>query len=67
MRTVVKGVDWLIAQLSTHCLTDSVSQRQFLINERVVAANKLAVLGAGSVAGVDLERFDPNAGSLMVG
>lgn len=59
MRTAVKRIDWLIGQLSTHCLTDSVSQRQFLINERVVAANKLAVLGAGSVAGVDLERFDP--------
>lgn len=59
MRMAVKGIDRLIGQLSTHCLTDSASQRQFLIDEGVVPAHKLAVLGAGSVAGVDLTRFDP--------
>jgi glycosyltransferase involved in cell wall biosynthesis len=53
--------DWIIGHLNTQCYTDSASQRDFLINEKLVAASKLSVLGAGSVSGVDLERFSPSS------
>ncbi len=59
MRWVARWSDKLIGLLSTKCYADSASQRQFLIDQRVVSADKLAVLGSGSLAGVDLERFDP--------
>jgi glycosyltransferase involved in cell wall biosynthesis len=58
-RKIVKGMDVIIGQLNTYCFTDSPSQRQFLIDEGVVAADRLEVIGAGSVAGVDLVRFNP--------
>lgn len=58
-RTVVKGMDAVIARLNTHCFTDSVSQRQYLIEQGVISPDKLEVIGAGSVAGVDLARFQP--------
>ena len=59
-RNLMKLCDWIIGHLNTHCYADSTSQRDFLINEKVVAASRLSVLGAGSVSGVDLERFNPN-------
>ena len=58
-RKIVKAMDVIIGRLNTYCFTDSPSQRQFLIDEGVVAADKLEVIGAGSVAGVDLVRFNP--------
>jgi glycosyltransferase involved in cell wall biosynthesis len=58
-RKIMRFCDWIIGHLNTQCYTDSASQRDFLINERLVAASKLSVLGAGSVGGVDLERFSP--------
>jgi glycosyltransferase involved in cell wall biosynthesis len=58
-RKIMKLCDWIIGHLNTDCYADSASQRNFLVNERLVAASKLSVLGAGSVSGVDLERFSP--------
>jgi glycosyltransferase involved in cell wall biosynthesis len=58
-RKIMVFCDWIIGHLNTHCYADSESQRNFLVNERLVAASKLSVLGAGSVSGVDLERFSP--------
>ena len=58
-RKIVKTMDVIIGRLNTYCFTDSPSQRQFLIDEGVVAADRLEVIGAGSVAGVDLVRFNP--------
>jgi len=58
-RKLMKLCDWIIGHLNTYCYADSESQRAFLIKEKVVAASKLSVLGAGSVSGVDLERFNP--------
>jgi glycosyltransferase involved in cell wall biosynthesis len=54
----MKLCDWIIGHLNTQCYADSASQRAFLINEKVVAASKISMLGAGSVGGVDLERFN---------
>ncbi|MCK9554183.1 glycosyltransferase, partial [Aquamicrobium sp.] len=38
---------------------DSPSQRDFLIDEGVISGRKLHVIAEGSLAGVDLRRFDP--------
>jgi glycosyltransferase involved in cell wall biosynthesis len=59
-RILLKGLDQVIGRLSSFALVDSTSQRDFLIEEGVVRADKSTVLGAGSVAGVDTHRFSPN-------
>lgn len=51
--------DKLVGILNTRCYADSESQRQFLVNERVIAPEKIEVIGNGSLAGVDLNRFNP--------
>src|SRR5882672_496542 len=53
--------DWLIARLNTHCYADSPSQRDFLITEGLCRADAISVLESGSLAGVDLARFDPES------
>lgn len=54
-----RGSDRLIGRLNTCCYTDSESQRQFLVEQGIVDSARLAVLGAGSLAGVDIDRFNP--------
>lgn len=61
MRTLLRGADRLTARLATHVFADSASQRDFLVREGVVTPAKCEVLGAGSVSGVDLQRFRPDA------
>lgn len=56
----LKMLDKLVAKCATGLLTDSLSQRQFLIDQQVTDADKITVLGNGSVCGVDVERFKPN-------
>lgn len=53
-------MDRLIAALATGVLTDSRSQRDFLIANGIVRAEKISVLGNGSVVGVDPLRFAPD-------
>lgn len=60
MRWMTRESDKLIAQLNTHCYADSYSQRNLLVDELIVDAQKISVLGEGSVSGVDLERFNPS-------
>jgi len=57
-KTIVKFCDKLISFLNTYCYTDSLSQKDFLIKQKVIAPEKIKVLGAGSLAGVDLHRFN---------
>ena len=59
-RFVFKLMDRVIAFLATDVLVDSASQRQFLVNERIVNTAKSSVLAKGSISGVDTERFKPN-------
>ncbi|MGH8529898.1 MAG: glycosyltransferase [Nevskiales bacterium] len=59
-RAVLKGADCLIAHLATHVLADSPSQREMLIAEGIVRADKISVLGGGSIPGVDTARFAPS-------
>jgi glycosyltransferase involved in cell wall biosynthesis len=54
-------MDRTIAMCATHILVDSPSQREFLISQGIVSAQKSRVLGRGSVSGVDASRFRPNA------
>ena len=59
-RSMLKMLDRTTATLASFVLVDSPSQREFLIAERVVASHKSHVLGKGSVAGVDSQRFHPS-------
>lgn len=59
-RLVAKAGDWLTAHIDTLCYADSVSQRDFIVAEGVCGSDRVRVLGAGSLAGVDVARFDPD-------
>ena len=56
-RFLSKGSDKLIALLNTRCYADSHSQREFLVNSGVAKPGQIHVLGSGSLAGIDLQRF----------
>ena len=58
MRTLLKMMDKIIAKLDTHILVDGESQRQFLIKEGVLKAEKSKVLANGSICGVKLNLFN---------
>jgi glycosyltransferase involved in cell wall biosynthesis len=60
-RKLLKAADRLMALLATHVLTDSVSQRDFMVAEGITVAEKIQVLGDGSICGVDGSRFRPDA------
>jgi len=61
MRRLLRAADGCTARFATHVLADSASQRDFLEREGVVRAGRCEVLGSGSVSGVDLARFRPDA------
>lgn len=56
-RQIPRNCDRLTAALSTQVYADSPSQRDFLVAEGLVAAEKISVVGPGSIAGVELNRF----------
>ncbi|KTC81415.1 glycosyltransferase family 4 protein [Legionella brunensis] len=58
-KSIVKACDKLIGVLNTHCYADSPSQRHFLIQSKVIKPEKISVLGIGSLAGVNIARFNP--------
>lgn len=60
-RRLLKGADQIIAANASHILTDSRSQLVFLENERVLREGQADVLGHGSISGVDVARFRPDA------
>lgn len=59
-RILLKELDKLIAHFAVCMLADSPSQRDFLLNEKVLSQNKIKVLGAGSICGVNPLRFHPD-------
>jgi glycosyltransferase involved in cell wall biosynthesis len=61
-RGLLKAADRCMALLATHVLSDSPSQRDFMVAEGIAAADKIRVLGEGSICGVDGTRFRPDAG-----
>jgi len=60
MRWGSRSADRLIGILDTRCYADSGSQAKFLVDEGIISTGKLAVIGKGSLAGVDTKRFDPD-------
>lgn len=52
--------DKLIASLATKILVDSSSQRKFLLDQNIISYDRSAVLGKGSISGVDVHRFSPD-------
>jgi glycosyltransferase involved in cell wall biosynthesis len=61
-RLLLKWFDRMIGGFATCALTDSPSQRDFLVHERVLLQDKADVVGGGSICGVDPSRFHPDAG-----
>ncbi len=61
VRWIGKFCDWLIVRLNSRCYTDSHSQRDFVVAEGIAPAAALRVLLHGSISGVDLARFRPQA------
>ena len=59
-RWLARSSDVLVGRLNTCCYADSPTQRQFLIDQQIFGCERLFVIGAGSLAGVDLQRFNPN-------
>lgn len=60
-RSFLKLMDRLIVYFATRVLTDSHSQLEFLEQEGVLAKGKAGVAGPGSISGVDVVRFRPDA------
>lgn len=56
-RYLLKYLDKLTAFCSTYSLVDSISQREFLISERVIQGSRSEVLAHGSISGVDINKF----------
>jgi glycosyltransferase involved in cell wall biosynthesis len=61
VRSLMKAIDRLIVVCANRVFADSASQCKFLESEGVVQSESVVVLGEGSVAGVDLARFHPDA------
>ncbi|MBI5074993.1 MAG: glycosyltransferase family 4 protein [Nitrospirae bacterium] len=60
-RWFLKMFDRIIYYCSTDVLVDSVSQRAFLLSERVIYEKNSSVLAQGSISGVDIQRFHPDS------
>ena len=60
MRCLLKRMDWLLARCATHLLSDSPSQRRFLIEQGIVKEERIRTLHKGSMCGVDVDRFHPD-------
>lgn len=60
-RAFLRQLDRVLFACSTHVLVDSPSQRQFLLDESIITSAKSSVLGDGSICGVDVRRFRPDA------
>lgn len=56
-RIFFKLTDRLIFYFSHYVLVDGISQKRFLIKEKVISKDKSIVLHMGSVGGVDIKRF----------
>ena len=61
MRELLKSIDKIIAKCDNHILVDGKSQRTFLEKECVLTKGKAEVFCNGSIAGVNSERFVPDA------
>ena len=58
-RVILKFADKCIGICNTACYADSPSQKEFLVSNNIIELRKISVLGNGSLAGVDILRFNP--------
>ena len=58
VRWLGRMADRVIVLLNTRCYADSHSQKAFLVADGIAAEGQIRVIGAGSLGGVDLRRFD---------
>lgn len=63
MRFLLKSIDKLTATLDNHILVDGESQREYIVKNGIVSEQKSRVLGAGSISGVNINRFTPSKSS----
>lgn len=59
-RWLLKSCDRLTAIWANSLLADSLSQRQFMVDEGIAKAQDIEVLCDGSICGVDAKRFKPD-------
>lgn len=59
IRWIAKLSDRIIVLFNTRCYADSISQRVYLIKENIGSKERIFVLGNGSLAGVDRNKFNP--------
>ena len=59
-RWLLKMMDRITSLLSTVVIVDSPSQREYLVEHKVVTHKKSLVIGNGSISGVDTKRFHPS-------
>jgi glycosyltransferase involved in cell wall biosynthesis len=57
-RWLARASDKVIGVLNTHCYADSGSQADYLISQSILKKSKMSVVGSGSLAGVNIRRFD---------
>ena len=60
LRLILKNLDRVTVLFATKIFADSLSQTRFLSSESVIPLEQITVLGAGSIAGVDINRFQSN-------
>ncbi|MDO4511179.1 MAG: glycosyltransferase family 4 protein [Bacteroidales bacterium] len=60
-RAFYKYMDVFIVKSDTHMLVDGVSQKEYLEEQKVLKKNQATVLGKGSICGVNVDRFKPDA------
>jgi len=61
---VARLADRIIGRLNTRCYADSNSQRLFLVENGIVQKDRIDVIGSGSLAGVDMKRFNKDLMSI---
>lgn len=59
VRWIAKLSDRIIVSFNTRCYADSISQRDYLIKEKIGSKEQIFVLGNGSLAGVNFDKFNP--------
>lgn len=60
-RWLLKFIDKVLVLFGNHFLVDGEGQRQYLIRQGILKEKNSKVLGKGSICGVNLERFNPDA------
>lgn len=61
IRFVLKVADYIIVRLASHILVVSSSEQDYLISQGLIQPGCSTVLGKGSISGVDITRFRPDA------